>query len=350
MASEDNIGESNEASNKQTWDDKVVARFSPFWGRFKVIFITFLFLSAFLATYLFNHIFINIYPGEVGVLWQRFGEHSGTQEKKYFGGLHVINPFNKMYKYEVRSQQRETTFTVLSNNGLPIKIRASIRFQPNIESLNLLHEAIGPDYVERVVIPEVQAAMRRVIGEYEPNDIYATQRNIVKNVVLTAASELQDRYITLDDLLIKEIHLPPAIEAAIENKLTEEQLLLAYQYINEREKEEAKRKKIEAGGIKDFQNTIEKGLTPAYLRFKGINATLELAKSPNAKLVVIGNNQDGLPLILNTPDDYNADTYQQSLNSSKEPDNQLTEEQNTNTDSKGKAPQKRKASDGVISG
>jgi len=337
----------------KTWDDKVLDIFRPLWKKFKISFWILLFISLFLFAYLFNRIFINIHAGESGVLWKRFD--NGIEPRVYGGGLWVINPFNIMHKYEVRTQQQETNFTVLSKNGLRINIKASVRFMPNRKTLYLLHDEVGPDYIERVVIPETQAAVRRVIGEYEPDDIYATQGNIVQNIVLMALNELQQRHVLLDDLLIMEIRLPEKIAGAISDKLTEEQRLLAYEYINERQKMEITRKRLEAEGIKVFQDTISKGLTPAYLRFKGINATLELAKSNNAKLVIIGNSKDGLPLILNTanetmpniasiaatPPSAEATTSEQddsnkSNTSSKAPDKTTAQKNTETTDEKNK--------------
>ncbi|MDG9667802.1 prohibitin family protein [Hahella sp. CR1] len=279
-----------------------MTRWRPFWRRAKVPLIVLFFIFLFLVAYLFHRIFINIYPGEAGVLWKRFDD--GVEQRVYGGGLHIINPFNIMYKYEVRVQQRETIFTVLSKNGLLIRVRASVRFSPNRKTLYLLHEYVGPEYIDRVVIPETQAIIRRVLGEYEPDDIYATQGNIIQNIVLMALTELQQRHIVLDDLLIKEIHLPDTVASAIETKLEEEQKALAYTYILEREQLEIQRKQYESQGIQQFQKNVNEGLTPEYLRYQGIRATLELAKSNNAKLVVIGGSgTDGLPLILNTAGD-----------------------------------------------
>ncbi|WP_157678318.1 prohibitin family protein [Oleiphilus messinensis] len=291
----------SEKGEKQNWDDRVAERVTPVWRRIKVPLLVCILVILFFVAYLFDRIFINIYPGEAGVLWKRFDD--GVEQRVYGGGLHIINPFNIMHKYEVRVQQLETRFTVLSKNGLIIRIRASVRFMPNRKTLYHLHEFVGPDYIERVVIPETQAVIRRVLGEYEPEDIYATQGNIIQNIVLMALSELQQRHIILDDLLIKEILLPDNVAESIEIKLQEEQKFLAYQYILEREKKEIERKQLESAGIKIFQQTINQGLTPEYLKYQGIRATLELAKSNNSKLVVIGNGGDGLPLILNTPSD-----------------------------------------------
>ncbi|ABC29581.1 Membrane protease subunit stomatin/prohibitin-like protein [Hahella chejuensis KCTC 2396] len=294
-----NATASMSSKGNKRWRERFMTRWRPFWRRAKVPLIVLFFIILFLVAYLFHRIFINIYPGEAGVLWKRFDD--GVEQRVYGGGLHIINPFNIMYKYEVRVQQRETIFTVLSKNGLLIRVRASVRFSPNRKTLYLLHEYVGPEYIDRVVIPETQAIIRRVLGEYEPDDIYATQGNIIQNIVLMALTELQQRHIVLDDLLIKEIHLPDTVASAIETKLEEEQKALAYTYILEREQLEIQRKQFESLGIQQFQKNVNEGLTPEYLRYQGIRATLELAKSNNAKLVVIGGSgTDGLPLILNT--------------------------------------------------
>ena len=199
-------------------DEKIVDVMQPYARKIKALFA--FFLTLFLVVSLFNHTFMNVYPGEKGVLWKRFD--NGTESRLYDEGLHVINPFNVMYRYDTRIQQRETNFSVLSSNGLPIQIKASVRFNPIRDQVHLLHRIIGPNYIDTVVIPETQAVIRRVIGEYEPQTIYSTQRDIAQNVFLSVSSELRQNYIRLDDLLITEIKLPKLVAEAIEAKLLAE--------------------------------------------------------------------------------------------------------------------------------
>ncbi len=282
----------------KNWEDKVVSFFSPKWQKLKVPTLIASLLLILLIALLFNRIFINIYPGEAGVLWKRFS--SGTDENViYEEGLHIINPFDKMYLYEMRLQQRDTDFTVLSQNGLLISIKASVRFRPERENLPLLHKQVGPEYIDRVVLPQVQSVIRKVIGSYKPDEIYGTQGDILQNITLDALGELRERYIILDELLIRELTLPPAVSDAIERKLQQEQRFLEYEFRIEAEKQEIERKKLEAAGIQAFQQGVLKNMTPQYLAFQGIQATLELAKSPNSKIILIGNKESGLPLILN---------------------------------------------------
>ena len=278
-----------------------ITRFFSFeWRKLKLPILIITLITLLFIGLLFNRIFVNIYPGQLGVMWYRFS--GGTQmEQVYDEGLHIINPFNRIYIYEMRMQNRNTEFTVLSKNGLLISIKASVRFMPDRYQLPFLQKEVGPEYVERVVLPQVQSVIRRVIGSYLPDQIYGTQGSILRNITQDSLGELKERHIILDELMITELILPPTVAAAIEQKLLQEQKFLEYEFRLKSEKEEIERKKLEANGIREFQLRILENMTPSYLKYKGIEATLELAKSPNSKVVVIGN-QDGLPLIMNIED------------------------------------------------
>ena len=141
--------------------------------------------------------------------------------------------------------------------------------------------------------------------------------------------ELKERYIILDEMLIRELKLPDTVAQAIERKLEQEQRFLEYKYRIDAEQEEIKRKYLEAYGIKLFQETISKNLTPNYLKFKGIQATLDLAKSPNSKILLIGNTESGgLPLILNAETNMPGIINPSASNTSemKVPDSELEKE------------------------
>jgi regulator of protease activity HflC (stomatin/prohibitin superfamily) len=268
------------------------------WEEHKVVIVITLFGFAFLVAFLWKSIFVKIGPGEAGVIYRLF--RGGTDVTHVYGeGLHVVFPFNTMYTYNARVQQVGDKFVVLSQDGLAIEVEVSIRYRPQYSQLGLLHKNIGPDYVEKVVVPEVQSAFRFVLGQYKPEDIYTSQGFILQTVVQGALGQLAERYILLDDLLLKAVTLPRPVAESIESKLRAQQLAAEYDYRIMSEKKEAERKGIEAGGIRDFQNTITgNGISEQFLRFKGIEATLELAKSQNAKIVIIGGGDDRLPLIL----------------------------------------------------
>lgn len=268
------------------------------WDEHKVLFVVLFFLFAFFVAFFWNHIFVKIDAGEAGVLYRLFG--GGTVTEKVYGeGLHVIMPWNRMFIYNARVQQVPDDFTVLSQDGLSIRVEVSIRFRPVFDQLGLLHKNIGYDYVDKVVKPEIQAQFRFVLGQYKPEEIYTSQGFIVQTVVQGALGEIGERFILLDDLLLKSVTLPKPVAEAIESKLRAQQLAQEFDYRLQTEGKEAQRKKIEAQGIRDFQDTITgSGISEQFLRFKGIEATLELAKSPNSKTVIIGGGQDRLPIIL----------------------------------------------------
>lgn len=256
---------------------------------------------AFVVVYFWSSIVISIHPGEAGVMWSRlFGTRANVV---YPEGTHIILPINRMTIYNVRYQKVDRTFRVLSADGLEIAVEATIRFKPVDKLIGRLHQQIGPDYVETIVTPEVGQAVRTTIGKYRPEQLYASSyEEIQQGIVGLARVQVRERFVLLDDVEILSITMPPAVAVAIQHKLEEEQISLTMQYRISRERQEAERKRIEADGIKAFQDIISLGLNDRLLQFKSIDATLELAKSPNSKVVIIGG-RDGLPMILG------ADTF-----------------------------------------
>lgn len=249
-----------------------------------------------------ERVVIFIDSGEAGVQFKRF--NGGTELDKTYGeGIHVIPPWNSMTVYDVRIQNQMAEFEVLSANGLKLLVNVSIRYRPIKDNLPDLHQQIGVDYASRIVYPEVESVVRQIFGQYLPYDIYSSQKFIIQNTVQNAIFEVSERFVELDELLITKITLPDLIRNAIEEKLEKEQVALGYQFRLDSEKLEAQRKRIEAEGIKDFQQIISSGITENYLRFKGIDATLKLAESENSKVIIVGGGKDGLPIILDGTSD-----------------------------------------------
>ncbi|NJM94148.1 MAG: prohibitin family protein [Cytophagales bacterium] len=248
--------------------------------------------------YFSSQIFITIASGEAGVIYRRFG--GGTDTESFFEeGFHVIAPWNKLFVYDVRTQERKETMEVLSRNGLTIALDLSIRFEPRVQELGKLHRQLGLNYAEKVVIPEIRTAARKIIGNYTPEELYSSKRDQIQDEVFAEAKEnVEKKFISLDAVLVRNITMPATIKEAIEKKLKQEQESMEYEFRLEKEKKEAERKRIEAQGIKDFQDIVSDGLTDKLLKWKGIEATLELAKSENSKIVVIGQGKEGLPIIL----------------------------------------------------
>ena len=277
------------------------------YSLFRVYFIALGLIGSFLIVYFWPYlnerVFMSLRPGEAGVLWRRF--FGGTNLSYTYGeGFHLVMPWDRLYVYNVRLQQTPHKIVGLCKNGLPVEIEVSIRHRPEDGGLPLLHTVVGPTYVDVVVKPEIEAHVREVVSQFEPNELYTSEGYILNLIVQGAQRAIAERYIALDDLLIKRIVLPGKVSDAIESKLIEEQRVFEYEFRVQQAKREAERRGVEAKGILTFQETVASGGSfKDYLRYAGIQATVELSKSDNAKIVVIGGADGGLPLILNMPAD-----------------------------------------------
>lgn len=268
----------------------------PNFGR--IIPIFFLAIAAFFI--LTSTTFLTIEPGHKGVIFKRFS--GGIDKDKIYGqGFHIIAPWNKMFLYDTRVEEAYETMEVLSKNGLNIAVELSFRFRPDPTKIGDLHNEIGKDYLGRIIKPEVRSATREVIGKYLPEELYSTQREAIQDEIFQSTEEeLNKKNLLLDAILIRQVKLPATLEAAIERKLKEEQSSLEYEFRLERERKEAERKIIEANAKAESNRILNASLSDNILRDKGIEATLELAKSPNSKVVIVGSGDNGgLPLILN---------------------------------------------------
>jgi len=157
----------------------------------------------------------------------------------------------------------------------------------------------GKEYEGKIIQPAIRSALRDVIAKYIPEEINTTKRNVVVEEIKEQISMVfAENYLSLENVLIRNIQLPEMLMEAINRKLKQEQAALEYEYKIQKEVKEAERKRIEAEGIEAFQRIVTRSINDKLLRWKGIEATLELAQSPNAKVVVVGGGKDGLPLIL----------------------------------------------------
>lgn len=273
----------------------------------------------FIIVMLAPRIFITVPSGHAGVLWLRFFGGAADHQEPLREGLHVIFPWDVIYIYDMRMKTAEETYQVISKNGLQFSVQLSIRWRLNPHKLAALHRTIGFDYLNVLIAPQIGSVARARIALYTEQDILSGQRAKVQQEVYDyTVSEVNanhigksgaegapqtDDFVFLFDVLFKEIILPARLKSAIEGKLEQAQIAEEYRYRIEREELESERKKIEAQGIQEFQQTVQAGISEAYLKWRGIEATLQLATSDNAKVVIIGGGgSDGLPLILNTSD------------------------------------------------
>lgn len=242
---------------------------------------------------------ITIGSGEAGVLYKTFGGGVVTDEAPLGEGFHLVAPWNKVFIYEVRQQEVFEKMQVLSSNGLEIKLDASAWFQPEYESLGKLHQEKSELYKDRILLPAIRSAARSVVGRYTPEQLYSSKRDAIQQEIFEETRNIVgDQYIQLNQILVRDVTLPPTIKEAIERKLKQEQESLEYEFRLITAEKEAQKVRIEAQGKADANRILSASLTDKILQDKGIDATLKLSESPNAKVVVVGSGDSGLPLIL----------------------------------------------------
>lgn len=242
---------------------------------------------------------VNIGYGEAGVLFKTLGDGVVTDKPPLDEGFQLIAPWNKVQKYNTKQQELfQKDMTVLSSNGLEINLDISVLYQPQLANLGKLHKTKGTNYVETVIAPQIRAVTRSVVGRYTPEQLYSTKRDAIqKEIYEEMKVELEIQYVQLNAVLVRNVTLPVKIKNYIEKKLGQEQETLEYEFRLEKARKEAQRQKIDAEGKAAANRILNASLTPNILKEKGIEATLELSKSPNSKVVIVGG-KDGMPLIL----------------------------------------------------
>ncbi len=233
--------------------------------------------------------------GHVGVL-VFFGRVTGEVLPE---GTHLANPLKTNKVLSVRTQEREEKASVPSNEGLIVALDTSLLFRLDRERAHEVYRAIGENYVDIVVIPNLRSAIRSATAAHTANALYTGERELVADEIKRQLTrELSQRGIIVESVLLRDVQLPPTLRAAIEAKQQAEQEALRMSFVLDREKREAERKRIEAQGISDFQRIVAQGISQQLLTWKGIEATEKLANSQNAKVVIIGSGRNGLPIIL----------------------------------------------------
>jgi regulator of protease activity HflC (stomatin/prohibitin superfamily) len=248
---------------------------------------------------LWGSLTVTIPSGHAGLLFHTFGNGIDPAEEPMNSGFHFKAPWNKVYDYEIRQKERMERLEVLSSNLLKIEMDMTVFYQPDFNQLGLLEIERGKNYEEKVVVPAMRSVAREVIAKYLPEEFNTTKRDEIQAEIDERMREkLSENYLQLNDVLIRNIRLPKKLEEAIERKLQQEQESLEYEFRLDKASKEAERMRIEAEGIRDYQEIVSRGISQELLKWKGIEATSALANSPNSKVVVIGSAKDGLPLIL----------------------------------------------------
>ena len=297
------------------------SRWRRFIERYLPMVVVYLMVATLVAIVLYPHMVVTVPSGYVGVLWKRFGGGTVLDPRRLKNeGFNLILPWNEVFLYDLRLQSFTESYNAISSDGVNLTATVIVRFRLQRNAVPVLHQAIGPNYVQVLAMPGIGSLTREVIAQYNAEQVYSTARqeiqDKIRSLVEARLSEkmmeheddeesyrvpLRDIFI-LYDILVTGIELPEAIVAAINRKTEQYYIAEEYKFRVERERRESERKKIEAEGIRDFQQTVSQGITESYLRWRGIEATLQLSQSTNAKVVVIGSGKDGLPIILGNVD------------------------------------------------
>ena len=237
----------------------------------------------------------SIPTGNVGVL-TLFGRVTGETLPE---GIHLVNPLKSVQKLSIQTQSVKESANVPSNEGLILALDTSLLFRLDKDKAAFVFQTVGENYAEKIVEPTLRAAIRASTSAHSANALYTNARELVQQQIqdeLTA--QLAPRGVIVENVLLRDVQLPAMLKGSIEAKQQAEQDALRMSFILQKEKQEAERKRIEAQGIADFQRIVATGISAQLLEWKGIEATEKLAASSNAKVVIIGNPKNGLPLVL----------------------------------------------------
>lgn len=242
-------------------------------------------------------IIVVIPAGHVGVV-DIFGR---VRQDSLKPGINLVNPFARVVLFSAKTHEVKEVMEVPSKEGLTVSLDVSALYRLNPEMASTVYRTVGLNYEDVVLVPQFRSAGRGVTVNYEAKALYTSGREMIARQLHDDLQKLvEDRGIIVENVLLRSIKLPATVSAAIEQKLKAEQEAEQMRFVLLKEEQEAERKRIEAEGIRNFQQIVTQGITPSLLEWKGIEATEKLAQSPNAKVVIIGNNENGLPLIFNT--------------------------------------------------
>ncbi|MBI5836897.1 MAG: prohibitin family protein [Candidatus Eisenbacteria bacterium] len=246
---------------------------------------------------LLSNLFTVVPAGNVGVL-DTFGIVSG---RALPAGINMKNPFARCIKMPIKTQELKETMDVPSKEGLSVQLEASVLFHLDPTKAPEIYKTVGRNYVEVLLEPQFRSVTRGVTSLYEAKALYTSVREeLAMLVTKDLGLVVGPRGILIENTPLRKVTLPQGLMASIEEKLRAEQESQRMQFVLTKEKQEAERKRIEAQGISDFQTIVTRGISDNLLRWKGIEATLEIAKSTNAKVVIVGSGKDGLPIIMDT--------------------------------------------------
>ena len=231
--------------------------------------------------------------GQVGLV-NTFGQISDTVLQP---GFHIKSPTTSIVYISTQTQEFKETIQSPSKEGLPMDVDVSILYRINPDQAKQLYQTVGDNYKETVLIPPFRALIRTITSQYNAQDLYAGQRQVVAAKIRDELTQaMASRGIVIEETPLRNIALPANLRQTIESKLQAEQESQKMQFVIAKEKQEADRKRIQAQGESDAQKLLSQGLSESAIRFRQIEAMEKLADSKNAKIVVVGG--DGKNLLI----------------------------------------------------
>jgi regulator of protease activity HflC (stomatin/prohibitin superfamily) len=252
---------------------------------------------------------VQIDAGKVGVQ-SVFGN---VKNETLNSGLNVVNPLAAVNELDLKTQNYtmsgvhdegskagDDAIKVLSADGLEVTIDLTVLFRIVSEKAPDIYRKIGMNYVDVIVRPLSRTRIRDISANYDAVALYSTKRDEFQTRIFNAIEkDFSGRGLVLEQLLVRNITLPESVKKTIESKINAEQDAQKMQFVLQKEKQEAERKRVEAQGIADYQRIITSTLTDKQLQYEQIKAQKDLASSPNTKIVIMGNGK-GTPMMLNT--------------------------------------------------
>jgi regulator of protease activity HflC (stomatin/prohibitin superfamily) len=239
---------------------------------------------------------VRIIPaGHVGIV-DLFGV---VRTESLKSGIHLINPLASVVPMSIKTQELKEQMEVPSKEGLTMQLEVSALFHLDPEKAPEVYRTVGTSYSEILLEPQFRSVARGVTASYEAKALYTSEREHLAGLLADELRKLvEPRGIVIENTPLRRVGLPQGLAASIEQKLSAEQESQRMEFVLTKERQEAERKRIEAQGVADFQRIVSQGISDQLLKWKGIEATMEIARSQNSKVVVIGAGKDGLPLIL----------------------------------------------------
>ncbi len=232
--------------------------------------------------------------GHVGVVTM-FGRVTGRTMGE---GIHLVNPVARVHQLDIKSQEIKERAAVPSREGLIMGLEASVLYHLDPAGAAELFQKIGANYREVLLVPNFRSAIRSVTAANTASALYSDSREAMAQQIRTELQgQVQPRGVVVENVLLRDLQLPETLKHAIEAKQQAQQDAQRMEFVLQKERQEAERKRVEAAGIKDFQDIVSQGISDKLLQWKGIEATIELARSTNSKVIVVGNPKSGLPLI-----------------------------------------------------